>query len=119
MSKIIAAANSMIANQNKIGNVIAGEQSSTDIFFTYDNKFKWSINKTGDGYWLYFYPGDASIETLAATWDWDSVGFVTYSTKEIGSREAVDTFSELYTLVKEKLYGVDDALNEIINDMRF
>lgn len=116
MSKIVAAANSMVANQKKINPVLTG-QNGNEIFFVYDGKFKWSMNHSNDQYWLYFYPGRESIEELAGTYDWDQVNMVAYSAKEIGTKEAFDTFSELYTTIKEKLYGVDEALDEIIGDL--
>ena len=117
MSKIIAAANSMLANQEKISSVMAGEQTPSEMFFLYDNKYIWSINKSSGHYWLCFYPGNHSVEDIASTQDWDTINFVTYSTKEIGAREALDTFAELYTVAKEKLFGVNQVLDDIISDL--
>jgi len=37
-----------------------------------------------------------------------------YSTNELATKEAKDTFAELYTLVGEKAYGMDGVLDEII-----
>ena len=41
---------------------------------------------------------------------------IVYKVSDIGSREARETFEELYTLLKEKAYGIDEVLNEIIEE---
>lgn len=118
MSKIVTAANAMIANPKKIGSVVKGDYS--EIFFEYDNKHKWSIRPEGEAnYTLYYYPGDYSIEALVMLhdYDWDMVNMVKYSSSEIGTVEARNTFSELYTLVNEKVFGVDVVLDNIIGDL--
>jgi hypothetical protein len=117
MTKIVSAINAMISNPKKISSVIPCDD---EIFFLYMSKYKWSIMKTpSDTYNLWFYPGENSIEQLAAFHpsEWaDFNHMVKYSSADIGTREAIDSFSELHTLVKEKAFGVDEALDEIISD---
>jgi len=112
MSKIVRAINAMIANEKKISSVMKGQNG--EIFFLFDGKYKWSTRKGEDGTYLWFYPVDADLRTLAGVDDWDGIPMVTYRASEIGTREAKESFEELYLLVKEKLYGVDDVLNDII-----
>jgi hypothetical protein len=113
MSKIIAAANSMIINEKKISPVMHGGR---EVFFIYDGKYVWSMRKDNSEYWLYYYPGYSALDDLIHIEDWEGIDVVPYATKEIGTQEARDTFSELYTIIKEKLYGVDEVLNKIIGD---
>jgi hypothetical protein len=117
--KIVSAANAMISNPGKITSVIPGSTSG-ELFFLYAEKHKWSIVSTSDGadYSLFYYPTDLSLESLASMEDyqWSDFSYmIRYSSKDIGTKEAKDTFAELYTIVKERLFGVDDVLTEIIN----
>jgi hypothetical protein len=114
MSKIVRAVNVMISNSNGITTVISKQG---EYFFLYDDKYKWSIryNVAEDAYYLYYYPGEQSLQALASFEEWQTFDeFVTYSTKDLKTKEAYDSFSELYTLVKEKRYGIDAALDDII-----
>jgi len=114
MSKIVQAVNAMISNPEKIGRVVRGEE---EFFFLYNNKYKWSMAQRDGGYALWFYPGNETLDDLAVSeqsGDWDNTPMVTYSTTEIGTKEAKSSFSELYTLLKEKVYGVNAALDDII-----
>lgn len=111
--KIIQVINAMISNKDKISNVL---QNEGEYYFLYDNKYKWSIKKSNDDYTLFFYPTQAfSIEQLVKNNDWINFAeFVTYMSHEIKTREALESFSELYQIVSEKLYGLDDVFDEII-----
>jgi hypothetical protein len=117
MYKIVAAVNSMIANPNRIGTVIKSVNGS-ELFFTYEGKFKWSLNLTDDGeYHLHYYPGEQSIQDLASMSDNEWRYFnelVTYSTREIKTKEARESFAELYQVIQGKLYGIDEILDHII-----
>jgi hypothetical protein len=115
MSKIVQAVNAMISNSKLITSVIKGE---SELFFLYKNKYKWSISKREDGHILWYYPGSETLQSLASHDgdDWQGVEMVTYKDSEIGTKEAKATFSELYTLLNEKIYGIDDVLNDIISD---
>ena len=114
MHKIVAAVNSMISNENLIGHVL---KSGEELFFSYDERFKWSIVKAkDDDYYLSYYPGPQTLEQIASRDMWNEYGdFVTYSTKEVKTREVRESFSELYQTVQTKLYGIDEVLDYIIN----
>tara|TARA_Y100000034_G_scaffold135013_1_gene205318 strand:+ start:3390 stop:3740 length:351 start_codon:yes stop_codon:yes gene_type:complete len=116
MAKIVQVANAMISNKEKIENVLRNEK---EYFFLYNNKHKWSITiSEEEEYFLHFYPTDVmSIEELAVFQDWNNFNqFVTYSTKDIKTQEATETFRELYQIVSDKVYGLDDIFDEIINE---
>ncbi|MFM0501935.1 hypothetical protein [Paraburkholderia caffeinilytica] len=119
MSKIVQAANVMISRKNLITDVTSGDK---EIFFTYNGKYHWSIAKRDDDTLLWFYPRAESLEELVGRshhQEWEDVEMVTYRSSEIGTREASETFDELYTTIKEKLFGVDEVLDDIINDDPF
>lgn len=117
--KIVAAVNAMISRPELITNSIQGS-SSNEIFFVYNDKFKWSIIDNVEGIAVFIYTGPETIEELASIdgdsgYDpWESITFVRYSAKDIGTKEATETFTELLKVVKEKKFGVGDALDEII-----
>jgi hypothetical protein len=116
MSKIVQAVNAMIANPKLITKVIKGEN---ELFFLYKDKYKWSMDKREQAYFLWFYPGDQTLESLASfeAWDWsDGFPMVMYQDVEIGTKEAKASFSELYRLLKERVYGVNEVLDDIISD---
>lgn len=116
MSKIVQAVNSMIAHKELISNVLRGDG---EYFFLYKGKYKWSIAKRDNENYLWYYPGPERLEMLCRleeAEDWENIDMVKYSDREIGTKEAVASFSELFTVVKEKLYRVDDVLDDIISD---
>ena len=51
--------------RNRLGIAIEGNDSS-EIFFEYNKKHKWSITKTSDGMNLHYYPGEIKLEQLAS-----------------------------------------------------
>lgn len=114
MSKIIQAVNSMISNSPLIDSVMYGD--SNELFFVYKNKYKWSIKLQDDGnYSLWFYPGDVKIQDLVHIegHEWEAIPMIHYSTKELPQREAIESFNELYKIVKEKVFGMDQVLDDI------
>ena len=118
MSKIVSAINTMINDAHKISKVIPNENV---FYFLYADKYKWSIVQFEDDLcFLNYYPGEISFEEMAQMkdYEWSQSGIeqVVYSTNEFKTKEAVESFKELYLTVKEKLYGVDKVLNDIIND---
>lgn len=114
MSKIVTAINAMIRNSEKISKVLLGRDN--EIFFEFDKKHKWSIVKRDDDTLLWFYPGTVRLEDLAnyANQDWEDFPMITYRASEIGGREAKESFDELHLLVREKAYGIDKVLKDII-----
>lgn len=120
MSKIVMAMNVMVSNPSLITDVIKGVHDS-EVFFKYDSKHVWSLFKnTGanENYVISFYPNTPDINSLAMIPDetWDSLApqHVTYSSKELATVEARESMRDLYGLLNEKLFGIDDVLDEII-----
>lgn len=116
MSRIVEAVNKMVANGSAITNVMPGEDE-TEYFFVYQGKYKWSIADRLDGVHLWFYPGTQPLEHLAALEgeEWETVAMVHYSDQELGTQEAKASFRELVGIIKEKRYGMDDVLADIIS----
>jgi len=117
MSKIVQAVNVMIANKEKITDV---KQIGTELYFLYDKKYRWSIMRDNDtdDYFLYFYQTNLSIEELAVSCQEPDfrVDLVCYKAREIGTKEAFSTFRDLFQILKEKVLGVDEVLDDIIGD---
>lgn len=116
MSRIIKAINAMILNVDKINKVISLDDK---YFFEYDNKYKWSIFRDHDGtYHLNYYPEkEQDIQDVVKLVNSkESINYVSYNTRGVASREAIDSFNNLYNIVKEKLLGMDEVLDDIIND---
>ena len=67
------------------------------------------------GYSLVLYPRTKSISQLESS---DNPRFNTphiiYCSGDLKTQEALESFHELYNILKEKVYGVDDILNKII-----
>jgi hypothetical protein len=122
MSKIVQAVNAMISNPDLIGSVMEGATESPEVFFLYNGRHKWSMRKDGDGdYHLFYYPGEQKLEQLARMDDDDWQNFremAHYSANQIGTREAKASFRDLYNLLNEKVYGLDEALTDIIDTQR-
>lgn len=122
MSKIVVAANAMIDNKGKISNVVPGI-NGVEVFFLFDGRYKWSVIERADSaYALVYYPGSQTLEELAGMEEYEWVEFselVYYNSKDIGTRESEETFRELYKLVKDMKYGMDDILDNIINSVGF
>lgn len=118
MSKIVTAINVMVSNPDRIQKVIKG-YNDTECFFVYDGKHSWSILKNGHGYYMAYYPGSQDISSLAQIpdehWEEANVHCVSYTSKVLGTKEALDSMAELYSIVNEKVYGMDDVLEDIIN----
>ena len=114
MAKIVEVANAMISNKNKITHVL---KSSNEYYFIYNNKYKWSISEAQTHFYLHFYPTQMSLEELTTITDWSNFSeMVTYSTLELKTTEAIETFRELYQIVSERVFGLDEIFDEIINE---
>ncbi|WP_026195302.1 hypothetical protein [Mariprofundus ferrooxydans] len=119
MSKIVTAINVMVSNPDRITSVIKG-YNDTECFFIYDGKHPWSILKNHEGiYYMAYYPGNQDIASLAEIpdehWDEANIHCVTYTSKDLGTKEAKESMAELFSIVNEKVYGMDDVLDDIIN----
>ncbi|MFP8967773.1 hypothetical protein ACKC9G_14415 [Pokkaliibacter sp. CJK22405] len=115
MSKFVRAVNVMISNSGLIKNVIKGSHEG-ELFFKYDYKHSWSIWKGEDNsIFMSYYPPDQDIQVTARVIDLVGVQCITYSSRELGTREARDSMAELYQVVSEKAYGMDEVLDDIID----
>lgn len=116
MSKIVQAVNAMISNKHLISNVAQGAR---ELFFLYKSQYKWSMWRRDDGeYFLWYYPGkeDLSELTTYGDDDWEETKVVIYKTEDIRTKEARASFAELYGVLKERLYGMDTVLDDIISE---
>ncbi|PFG58915.1 hypothetical protein DM05_3580 [Pseudomonas poae] len=116
MSKIVVAVNVMIMEKEKISDVVDGGGDG-EMFFLYDEKHKWSMMDGLQGYVLFYYPGRSNLNTLASIppEEWpEDIDMVTYRVKDIGTKEAKESFAELYAVLKEKKWNMDSVLDEII-----
>ncbi|MGB0467626.1 MAG: hypothetical protein ACPGF7_08880 [Pontibacterium sp.] len=119
MNKIIKAIKVMVSNPEKITGAVKG-QHETECFFRYDEKHHWSILETNDKhYFLNYFPDQPNLNSLASipdeSWQELSPNSVVYNTKDLAAKEAIDSSRELYSIVNEKLYGMDHVLDDIIN----
>jgi hypothetical protein len=119
MSKIVQAVNAMLQKKELISQVIPGEPGTfREYFFLFNQKYKWSImyNASDDIYYLSFYSTDAPLKLLASYPPPELEKFTSmiYTTQEIGTKEAYQTFRDLYTTIKEKVFGIDKVLDDII-----
>lgn len=119
MSKIVSAVNAMISNANKISDVKPGMYPS-QLYFVYNFLYIWSMSYDidTDDYCLCYYPNQNNIDDLINACNCGEESFVKYRTNELKTREAIESFSELYTVLKEKVYNVDSVLDDIIDDMQ-
>ncbi len=116
--KIVEAINNIITKSDKISNVLRNVEGS-EYFFIYNEKYKWSILRSEKGeYSLFLYPKEnMSLEDLAYQVDYSIYkDYVLYTSEEIKTREATESFAELYKIVSDKLFGTDNILDDIIND---
>jgi hypothetical protein len=105
----------MIANKEKITNI---RKKYGELFFLYDEKYKWSINYNDEreDYCLYYYKTDVSIDDLVTYGTLSGTELVSYRAKDIGTKEAFSTFRDLFQILKEKLVGIEKVLNDIIDE---
>lgn len=109
----------MIQNPHKMTNVRKGVG---EYFFLYNKKYKWSVSISDEilapTYYLHYYPFEMTIEELSKIpqEEWDSYEYLSFSTKELKSQEAEESFQELYRMVKGKIYKVNEVLDDIIKD---
>lgn len=118
MSKIVQAINVMVSNSQKITDVVKGA-NDTECFFKYDKKHLWSILKQDEShYYMAYYPGNQNIENLASIsdeeWEMLPIDCVTYTSRELGTKEARESMAELFSIVNEKVHGMDEVLDDII-----
>lgn len=110
--RIVEVVNSMISQKAKISHVI---KSGDEMYFLFNKKYKWSIRKdTGGNYHLFFYPHETYElkDLINASLEDDE--YAVYSSLELKTREANESFADLYRILIEKLFKLDDVFNDII-----
>lgn len=117
MSKIVIAVNSMITHADKISDVVQNKYDG-ELFFKYNHKYVWGIKEEKGNYFLYFYPETEEVDELNDEIDWDNYPYVIYKTHDLKTREASESFGELYLIIKERIHNVDKVLDDIIGDMQ-
>ncbi|AYF43738.1 hypothetical protein BALOs_0728 [Halobacteriovorax sp. BALOs_7] len=119
MDKIIKVINKMIDKKDLIKDAREGSGfSDNEIFFKY-KEYIWGITSlTTSNYNLYYYPDQTDVKELADAMRYDNtdIKFVTHSTSSYDSPEAIQSFKELHSTVKSKLYNMDETLDDILND---
>jgi len=116
MSKIVQAINAMILRPDRITEVFRGAHSKTEYFFIFMGKYKWSVDQDAPGLTIYYYPGTESTKQLAELdgEKWNHISMVSYTAKNLNSREATESMKELHTLLTERVYGLSEVLDDII-----
>ena len=117
MSKIVIAVNSMISHAEKISDVIVNKEDN-EFIFKYDDKYVWGITTEDEDYRLCFYPETREVDELRDFTDWNKFPLVAYYSTDFKTREALESFGELYLIMKEKLHNVDEVLEDIIGDLK-
>lgn len=107
----------MVLKSSAIGNVYpVPYNSSNEFFFIYDMKYLWSILQTSikDDYLLFYYKGMPPIPKLLEDKDRFSKA-IGYSSLDFKTKEAIESFRDLFNIVKGKTYGMDEVLNDILD----
>lgn len=114
-TKIVQVINAMITNYGKITNVIRRDK---EFFFLYNDKYKWSIAKNeNDVIFLHIYPGDEmTLEELSNFQEWGQLNYITFNSTDLKTKEADESFNELYQIVSSKLLGLEDIFEDILSD---
>ncbi|MDX9918333.1 MAG: hypothetical protein RBT15_10045 [Gudongella sp.] len=109
--------NKMIETSEAISDVMLGTFGVEEYYFFYKRKYRWSIYyyHEQDDYYLYYYKVELPIVDLA-NMDTSMLTFIKYQSSEFKSKEATESFAELYNIVKGKLLGMDDVIDDILND---
>jgi len=64
---------------------------------------------------LFYYPSNQPIDILSSA-DERSIEFITYKSGDYKTREAEESFRELYSIVKSRFLGMNQVLDAILND---
>lgn len=121
MSKILQVVNTMLNNPSKITNV---QKKQDVILFNYLHDQLWGIFKQdNDHLILSIYPQKDLPITVKDLVNMDDLDWkltppisIAYSSESLKEREALESLTELYKVIIEKLYGIDDIFDEIIQD---
>jgi hypothetical protein len=128
MSRIIQAINSMIINRDQITET---SEYKSEYFFKFLN-YVWSIKSISsdsifdmfhnqirsstEDYILTYYPGYTSVSSaLNDVIQNKTIKVVRYSDDTFKSQEATESFRDLYKTITEKVYNLDNVLDDIIS----
>jgi len=126
MSRIVAVTKAMLSNPNRISSVI---NVDSYWFFLYGNKYAWCIQNVGEEdknrYRLFFIKvenefavNDLKQFEIVSRQDIDSLvkngEALVYDSNEVDSKEILYNFGLLYSVVKEKSFGIDKIFDEIL-----
>lgn len=104
----------MISRKELISDVI---KDSQDVYyFVFDKKHKWSIfhNEKDNNVCLIIYPEkNKSIEEIKNA-DLSILSHVVYESADFRTIEAKESFKELYKIIQEKLYDIDQEFDDIL-----
>ncbi len=113
MNKIILAINSMIQNSDKISDVSV---FNNEYFFEYKG-YIWEIFKSKEDYILVYYPDISTVmDAMNLTKYSDDVASINYNSDAFKNQEDIESFRDLYLIIKEKVYGLDKVLDDIIEN---
>ena len=113
MNKIILAINSMIQNLDKISNVSV---LNNEYFFQYKG-YIWGIFESTENYILTYYPGSTTVTNLINVIEFsDDIDSISYNSDAFKNQEDIESFRDLYLIIKEKVYGLDKVLDDIIEN---
>jgi hypothetical protein len=57
----------------------------------------------------------ALASILDEDWHNENINSVLYHSKTLGTKEATDSLAELHSIVNEKVYGMSEVLDDIID----
>ncbi|MGO9411725.1 MAG: hypothetical protein ACLQCB_13375 [Spirochaetia bacterium] len=116
--KIVEAVNMMITRADLIKNIVKEPDLSSSFLFDFD-KYRWAITKRdSDDFILVLFPNCELPTAELAELDmetYNNLEKVAYATSELKTKEAIASFADLYRKVQEKMYGIDQILDKIIN----
>jgi hypothetical protein len=126
--KIIQAINKIIENSDDIKNIVY-YNGADEFFFEYRialvmpigayKFYRFSVKCYGkDEYAVYYYSEDLSPQDIChyKYYSNDKLMFVSYYSNELKTKESLETFRDLYNIVKDKYYGASIAFDDIINN---
>jgi hypothetical protein len=120
-AKLVIALNTMIENFGKITEI---HKAGSTYFFRYLGKQTWAIQCVLNvpfisdlhEYRAFYFPGDVTPQQAALGMERNDPQLeqVSFSTSEIKTTEARETFSDLYRRLGMKEFNIDRVLDEII-----
>ena len=122
MDKLISALNTIVENFDKITEI---RKTGSVYAFRYLGKQTWAVQPESGiqvfaeprgGYRVFYFPGDVTPDQAAEALElgYSEPERLSFSTSEIKTTEAYETFSDLYRQLGMKYFKIDNVLDEII-----